>query len=245
MLSRHHPSRFICSMSLMVSSLLSLTSETDAQVNFELLREGQSVIDDFFDPGSSHYFGPTLNDATTRESINQILEYCERIRESDQQRCLNEVLITRVTKPLEERLARLARRYPSIDLSVNPHYETETRWVLARGATTGIISTTGIYAACIYATTPVVNSLWAALVAWWYGTTAVGTLGAAMLAGPVGWVVTAGALVTAGVTYWYYESDQDDQLMRFRRRFGNQLRSSRPKVINKWTQFVKRTSIRQ
>ena len=233
------PPRRLYILCIMMALTL-LSGNVHAKLNYQLLRDGTAIIDDFYDVNSPHYFGRTLKRLMNESSLKRLMEYCDHGTDADQQQCLNQEIVKRVTSPLEHRLAQMAQRYPSIAQTLKPNTQFNQfgGQSIVRGATSGLLASTGIYAAVIYCTTPVAASLWAAVTAWWYGTTAVGTLGAAMLAGPIGWAIGAGSLIMAGGAYWYYQSDHEEEISRFHEQFRYRLRNAKVELKNKWRQFV-------
>lgn len=197
---------------------------------------GEQLIDEFFNASSPDHLGQWVDRYTSASSIDYLIDYC-----GESERCVSRSIVKWVMEPLEQRLGQLVQRVePKLELKVQEKLRGGDLTTALWGMGKGLVLTTGIYTTCVAVTMPTVTSLWSALLAWWYGTTAATTLGAAMWAGPVGWVVAGGAILGGYWAYSSYEEERQINRLRFRDELKSALFSQRIVVKRQWREAIER-----
>ena len=233
---------------LIVSPLYS--AEIRASEIAKMMDEGESVINDFYDPESENYFGKKVDaffaDDKNMQKVKDMAEEYAKNNATDTQYItpiyFSKELNNYVFKNILEKLNKIHNSYSTkINDKYNPNSEVSNTEIIVTTTST-FAGTIGIGAIALAITGALNAKLILGFFSYWYivflagGAGAAGLAGAkaALLTGPWGWIV-AGGLVLAtvgGIVYykWKKESYQKEMINTIK----SQIEDKRPELITSW-----------
>lgn len=218
-------------------------ASTELMLNY--MEKGEDYIRSFYNPNSPDYFLHRVNGFFTDENLARVQKQIEKVareRGLSTKKVMFEVTAKEardyVFEPLVSKLANLQMAFDKevvLNATIIDKPGVSSAVFVGTGALVATLGVSAVTLGAWGAMNATVTSLWAAFIVYYTGASiGMSSAVAAILAGPWGWIVLAGLIVSVFVGYGYYQRKAGAYIQTMKTELVKQIEAYRAKLVASW-----------